>query len=45
MQERMEWLIDLSINLRCDWSFSTGEALRRDEGTSILELCDVAKVR
>jgi hypothetical protein len=45
MQEQMEWLMDMSITLRCDWSFTTDEALRRDEETGLLDLCDSAKVR
>ncbi|EDU49748.1 DUF3425 multi-domain protein [Pyrenophora tritici-repentis] len=43
MQERMEWLMDMSINIQCDWSFSTGEALVANEETGQLDLCDKAK--
>lgn len=45
MQERMEWLVDFSNTLHCDWSFSAQEALRRVDETSLLDLCDLAKVR
>jgi len=44
MQERMEWLMDMSQTLHCDWSFPTEEALSRDEETGLLDLCSVAKV-
>jgi len=43
MQERMEWLMDMSQTLHCDWSFPTEEALSRDEETGLLDLCSVAK--
>lgn len=45
MQERMEWLMDMSVNIQCDWSFPTNEALVRDEETGLLDLCPIAKVR
>ncbi|KAF1850324.1 uncharacterized protein K460DRAFT_382075 [Cucurbitaria berberidis CBS 394.84] len=43
MQERMEWLMDMSINLQCDWSFLTEEACRTNEETGLMDLCPVAK--
>ncbi|KAH8711893.1 hypothetical protein GQ44DRAFT_730955 [Phaeosphaeriaceae sp. PMI808] len=43
MQERMEWLIDMSINLRCDWYFESDEAFKRSDETGLLDLCDLAK--
>ncbi|KAF2123537.1 hypothetical protein P153DRAFT_380035 [Dothidotthia symphoricarpi CBS 119687] len=43
MQQRMEWLMDYSINLHCDWSFPVEEAFRIDEVTGRLDLCDLAK--
>lgn len=45
MQERMEWLVDMSNTLRCDWSFPAQEAFRRPDETGLLDLCDLAKVR
>ena len=45
MQERMEWLMDMSNNLRCDWSFPTQEAFKNVDETGLLDLCDLAKVR
>lgn len=43
MQERMEWLMDMSNTVRCDWSFSTKEALSRNEETGHVDLCPMAK--
>ncbi|KAF9697840.1 hypothetical protein EKO04_004296 [Ascochyta lentis] len=43
MQERMEWLMDMSNTLRCDWSFPKQEAFRRVDETGLLDLCDLAK--
>ncbi|CAN9090295.1 unnamed protein product [Alternaria alternata] len=43
MQERMEWMMDLSLNLQCDWSFSVGEALCTSEETGQVDLCDAAR--
>ena len=45
MQERMEWLMNMSKTVQCDWSFLTDEALVKDEETGLLDLCPVAKVR
>ncbi|KAF1941691.1 hypothetical protein EJ02DRAFT_347163 [Clathrospora elynae] len=42
MQEKMEWLSDMSANIQCDWSFPTEESLRRDEETGLVDLCPVA---
>ena len=44
LQERMEWMMDMSVNLRCDWYFANDEALRKDEETGLVDLCEVAKV-
>lgn len=44
MQERMEWLMDMSNTIHCDWYLSGDEAFRRDEQTGLLDLCDLAKV-
>lgn len=44
MQERMEWLIDMSNTMRCEWSFPNLEPLQRDEETGLLDACTSAKV-
>jgi hypothetical protein len=43
MQERMEWLMDMSINVKCNWSYTTWEALCQNQKTDQADLCDVAK--
>ncbi|CAN9100212.1 unnamed protein product [Alternaria alternata] len=43
MQERMEWMMDLSLNLHCDWSLAMGEALCTSEETGQVDLCDAAR--
>lgn len=45
MQNQMEWLIDMSNTLHCDWSFPAQEALRNVDESGSLDLCDLAKVR
>jgi hypothetical protein len=45
MGERMEWLMDMSISITCDWPFSQDDAFERDEETGMLHMCEVAKVR
>lgn len=44
LQERMEWMMDMSNNIRCDWYFEKDEAFKKDEDTGLLDLCDLAKV-
>jgi hypothetical protein len=44
MGERMEWIIDMSISITCDWPFSDDNAFQRDEQTGLLDLCPIAKV-
>jgi hypothetical protein len=44
MQERMDWMMDMSLTIQCDWSFANDEAFRRDDETGLLDLCLVAKV-
>jgi hypothetical protein len=44
MQERMEWMLDMCNNLRCDWYFESQESFKTDEETGLLDLCDLAKV-
>ncbi|KAH8622001.1 hypothetical protein IG631_23396 [Alternaria alternata] len=43
MQERMEWFMDMSINIECDWPYATWEALGRNEETGQVDLCDAAR--
>jgi hypothetical protein len=43
MQERMEWLMDMSNNLQCDWWLSPDEALCKHEETGQVDLCPAAK--
>ncbi|KAH6865443.1 hypothetical protein BKA58DRAFT_221242 [Alternaria rosae] len=43
MQERMEWLMDMSLNIQCDWSFATDQALCSNEETGQVDLCDTAR--
>ncbi|KAF2624546.1 hypothetical protein BU25DRAFT_398798 [Macroventuria anomochaeta] len=43
MQKRMEWLMDMSNTLRCDWAFPMGEPIQRIDETGLLDLCDTAK--
>lgn len=43
MQERMEWLMDMSNTLQCDWSFPIGEPIHRAEETGLSDLCPSAK--
>lgn len=45
MQERMEWMMDMSICIECDWSFPNNDAFQKDEETGMLDLCPVAMVR
>jgi hypothetical protein len=43
MQERMEWLMDMSLNVKCNWLYTTWEALCQNKETDQVDLCDVAK--
>ena len=43
MQERMEWLMDMSLTIQCDWAFAAGEALYKHEDTGQIDLCPAAK--
>jgi hypothetical protein len=43
MQERMEWLMEMSNTIHCDWSFATGEAIYKHEDTDQVDLCPTAK--
>lgn len=39
MQEHMEWLLDMSNTMRCDWSFPDQEPCQRNDETGFLDLC------
>ncbi|RMZ68318.1 bZIP transcription factor [Pyrenophora seminiperda CCB06] len=43
MQARMEWLMDMSVTIQCDWGFATAEALVQNDETGNVDLCDKAK--
>ncbi|KAH7069644.1 hypothetical protein BKA63DRAFT_579756 [Paraphoma chrysanthemicola] len=43
MQERMDWMMDMSLTIQCDWSFANDEAFQRDDETGLLDLCVLAK--
>lgn len=43
MQQCMVWLMDMSINIRCDWWSKTEDALMRDAQTGFVDLCPAAK--
>lgn len=43
MQERMEWLMDMSLGIQCDWSLTTGEALCKNEETGQTDLSEPAR--
>ncbi|KAI8713027.1 Zn(2)-C6 fungal-type domain-containing protein [Fusarium sp. LHS14.1] len=43
MQEHMEWLIDLSNSIQCEWPYELDQALYKDEATGNIDLVDLAK--
>jgi hypothetical protein len=43
LQERMEWLMNMSINIKCDWPYAMGEALCENKETGQTDLCDAAR--
>ncbi|KAH6629089.1 hypothetical protein C7974DRAFT_180923 [Boeremia exigua] len=43
MQERMEWLMDMTNTLRCDWSFPGQEPYQINDETGFLDLCATGK--
>lgn len=45
MQQRMRWLMDMSLTVRCEWRSSGEEALVGDSETGFWDLCPSAKVR
>ena len=44
MQERMGWLADMSMFIRCDWPYELEQALHRNPATGLIDLVDLAKV-
>lgn len=44
MQEGMEWLMDMSNTIQCDWAFTVKEAMLRDDQTGLTDLCPAAKM-
>lgn len=45
MQQRMRWLMDMSLTVRCDWRSNGEEAIIRNRNTGLWDLCPSAKVR
>lgn len=45
MQEKLEWLFELSTSIRCEWPYNIAEALCKDSITGEVVLTDSAKVR
>jgi hypothetical protein len=45
MQERMEWMMDMSVSIECEWSFPNDDTFQTNEETGLLDLCPVAMVR
>jgi hypothetical protein len=43
MQERMNWLLEMNLHVQCEWGFTAGEALKKDEDTGRVDLTDEAK--
>ncbi|UPL02491.1 hypothetical protein LCI18_013425 [Fusarium solani-melongenae] len=43
MQEHMEWLIDLSNSIQCEWPYELDQALYKDEASGNIDLVDLAK--
>ncbi|CAN9197877.1 unnamed protein product [Alternaria alternata] len=43
MQERMEWFMNMSLNIKCDWPYTTEEALCENKETGQADLCDAAR--
>ncbi|KAJ4251387.1 hypothetical protein NW762_011368 [Fusarium torreyae] len=44
MQERMGWLADMSMFIKCDWPYELEQALHRNPTTGLIDLVDLAKV-
>lgn len=44
MQEHMEWLLDMSNTICCEWSFPDQEPFHKNKETDSLDLCETGKV-
>lgn len=45
LQEKTEWLLDLSTNIKCHWPLDARDALCLDDKTGHTTLTEQAKVR
>jgi hypothetical protein len=43
LQERMEWLADMSLFIKCDWPYPLEQALHRNPISGDIDLVDLAK--
>ena len=43
MQERLGWMMEICVNIRCDWPGTTEQALARNLYTGDVDLDDSAK--
>ncbi|KAL9560765.1 hypothetical protein ACKAV7_015082 [Fusarium commune] len=43
LQERMAWLADMSIYIRCEWPYALKDALKPDPTNGTVDLVDLAK--
>jgi hypothetical protein len=44
LQQRMEWLADMSLFIKCDWPYTLEQALYRNPVSERVDLTDLAKV-
>ncbi|RGP80710.1 hc-toxin efflux carrier toxa [Fusarium longipes] len=44
LQERMAWLADMSLYIKCDWPYPLEQALHRNPVSGDIDLVDLAKV-
>lgn len=44
LQERMAWLADMSMYIKCDWPYPLEQALHRNPISGDVDLVDLAKV-
>ncbi|RBQ77899.1 hypothetical protein FVER14953_21604 [Fusarium verticillioides] len=43
LQERMAWLADMSMYIRCEWPYALEDALKPDPINGTVDLVDLAK--
>ncbi|TXB96867.1 hypothetical protein FocTR4_00011786, partial [Fusarium oxysporum f. sp. cubense] len=43
LQERMAWLADMSMHIRCEWPYALEDALKPDPVNGTIDLTDLAK--